>query len=178
METTKYMEAILFMRGEPVKMAELSGILSLSQEEITEASKKLEEELSSRGIRLMRTDGSLLLTTAPEVSDILQSMAKDDLNSEIGKAGMEVLTIVLYASPVNRRHIDYIRGVNSSSTLRTLVLKGLVERQKTKTGQGFSYTPTAELLGFLGLSKTEDLLHYRTLRDKFLGVLNPEDIYS
>ncbi len=178
MEITKYIEAILFMRGEPVKKSELTRILSIPQEEITEAVEVLEKELSNRGVRLMQTGDSLLLTTAPEVSGMLQSMAKDDISSEIGKAGMEVLTIVLYASPVNRRHIDYIRGVNSSSTLRTLVLKGIVERQKTKSGQGFSYTPTAELLAFLGLSKTEDLLHYQTLRDKFLGTLNQEEMPS
>ncbi len=175
MITTKYIEAILFMRGEPVKIIEIGRMLSLKPEQVKEASEKLKVELSNRGIRLMETGGSLVLTTAPEVSEILQSINEKEIASEIGKAGMEVLTIILYTSPVSRRHIDYIRGVNSSSTLRTLILKGLVERNKTKSGHGFTYTPTAELLSFIGLSRVDDLVNYPDLRDKFLGVLNPEN---
>ncbi len=174
MESNQKIEAILFMRGEPVKIKELSKILSLTVEEVEDSVKKLEANLSNRGIRLMRKDDSVVLTTAPEISSILQSLAQEELKSEIGKAGMEVLTIVLYTSPVSRRHIDYIRGVNSSSTIRTLVLKGLIERHKTKVGLGFTYSPTVELLAFLGLTKNEDLHHYQTLRDKFLGILNLE----
>lgn len=176
MENKQKIEAILFMRGEPVKFNELAKILTLTTEETEEALDGLERDLSGRGIRLMRKDDSFILTTAPEVTDILQTLAREELNSEIGKAGMEVLTIVLYTSPVSRRHIDYIRGVNSSSTVRNLVLKGLIERHKTKAGQGFTYSPTVELLAFLGVTKNDDLLHYQSLRDKFLGILNPEAV--
>jgi segregation and condensation protein B len=174
MEGNQKIEAILFMRGEPVKIKELSKILSLTIEETEDSIEILETDLTNRGVRLMRKDDSVVLTTAPEISSILQSIAQEELKTEIGKAGMEVLTIILYTSPVSRRHIDYIRGVNSSSTIRTLVLKGLVERHKTKVGLGFTYSPTVELLAFLGLTKNEDLHNYQTLRDKFLGILNSE----
>ena len=175
MRTAEYIEAILFMRGEAVKVKELSKILSISEEEVEEEITILKENLKERGVRLMRTEDSLLLSTAPEASEVLKSMNAEDLGSEVGKAGMEVLTIILYCSPVNRRHVDYIRGVNSSSTLRTLVLKGLIERNKVKASQSFIYTPSVDLLSFLGLTEVKDLPDYPTLRDKFLGILDTEN---
>lgn len=174
MRNAEYIEAILFMRGEPVKVKEFSKILSISEEEVKEGITLLKESLTERGIRLMRTGDSIILSTAPEASDVLKSMNTEDLATEIGKAGMEVLTIILYCSPVNRRHVDYIRGVNSSSTLRTLVLKGLIERNKFKTNQSFIYTPSFDLLSFLGLSEVKNLPDYDLLRDKFLGILDAE----
>ncbi|MFP4022645.1 MAG: SMC-Scp complex subunit ScpB [Candidatus Paceibacterota bacterium] len=175
MKKTSYIEALLFAKGEPMKLKEISKTLSVNTDDLEGLIKELEVELSDRGIRLMRKDDSVLLTTAPEASEILQGFAQEDLNKEIGKAGMEVLTIILYASPINRRYIDYIRGVNSSSVLRSLVLKGMVERRRAKSGQSFEYTPTADLLAFLGLSKLEDLVNYYEIRSKFIELLESSE---
>ncbi len=175
MDNAKYIESILFMRGEAVKIEELAKILKVNREEIENSINILKENLKDRGIRLMCKEDSILLSTAPECSDILKSINTEDLGLEIGKAGMEVLTIILYCTPVSRRHIDYIRGVNSSSTLRNLLLRGLIEREKTKTNQSFFYTPSVELLAFLGLTEIEELPDYSTVREKFLGELEIEN---
>ncbi|MGM0629006.1 MAG: SMC-Scp complex subunit ScpB [Patescibacteria group bacterium] len=175
MKNSEYIEAILFMRGEPVKMNELMSILSIDHDQAEEAVVQLEEQLSNRGIRLMRVNDSFSLATAPEASEKISSSAKEELNSGIGNAGMEVLTIIVYASPVSRRQIDYIRGVNSASVLKKLIMKGMVERKKSENNQAFIYVPTPDMMSFLGLTKPEDMLHYEPLREKFLGILGSED---
>lgn len=174
MKTADYIEAILFMRGEPVKVEELSKVLSLSSEETEIAVRELEDRLSQGGIRLMRTNDAVTLTTAPEAADLISSLVKEDITSEIGKAGMEVLTIILYASPVSRRQIDYIRGVNSSSTLKKLSMKGMVERKRSGSGLAFVYLPTADMMSFLGITKVEDMLNYQILRDRFMEILGSD----
>ncbi|MGM0482590.1 MAG: SMC-Scp complex subunit ScpB [Patescibacteria group bacterium] len=174
MKTSEYIEAILFMRGEPVTISELMSMLSIDSDQAEEAVAELEEQLSTRGIRLMRTNDYLTLATAPEASDKISALAKEELNSGIGNAGMEVLTIVLYASPISRRQIDYIRGVNSSSVLKKLTMKGMVERKKSESNQAFIYVPTPDMMSFLGLTKLEDMIYYQSLREKFLGILGAD----
>ena len=174
MKTSDYIEAILFMRGEPVKIDELSNILSLTREELEVAVDELEEKLSDGGIKLMRTEAYLTLTTAPEAADLMTSLAKEDITSEIGKAGMEVLTIIVYASPISRRQIDYIRGVNSSSTLKKLTMKGMVDRQRAGSGRAFVYVPTADMMSYLGITNVEDMVHYQTLRERFMDILGSD----
>jgi segregation and condensation protein B len=78
---------------------------------------------------------------------------------DLGKAGLETLTIILYKHPIKRSEIDYIRGVNSSFILRNLLIRGLIERltEKEGLGRGYLYKPTLELLSHLGVSKIENL---------------------
>ena len=40
---------------------------------------------------------------------------------------MEVLSVIAYNQPVSRSFVEQVRGVDSSSTIQTLVQKGLVE---------------------------------------------------
>ena len=175
-ELVKNIEAILFSRGDRVKINNLAEMLSVSVGEVDTALYDLEKNLESTGLRLMRLDDSVTLTTAPECSEVLRSAVFKDVNADIGKAGMEVLTIILYTSPINRNQIDYIRGVNSSSSLRSLILKGMIEKRKATFGQGYEYLPSFDMLSFLGVSKLEDIDDYDKLRAKFLSVLSSEEV--
>lgn len=175
MKISGYIEAILFTKGEPVKIEELMSMLSIDRDQIEEALVELEQHLSSGGIRLMRTDDLVTLATAPEATERIIDLEKKELGLGIGNAGMEVLTIVLYASPVSRRQIDYIRGVNSSSVIKKLVMKGMIERKRSQSGQAFIYIPTPDMMSFLGLTKIEDMTNYQTLRERFLGILGLEE---
>ncbi len=175
MNTDAYIEALLFVRGEPVRISELSRSLSCSNEDIEEHLKALEERLSGGGVRLMRVNDKVSLVSAPEASAFLSALAGEDMTADIGKAGMEVLTIILHLSPVSRRHIDYIRGVNSASALRLLLVKGLVERASSPSGHGYVYKPTADLLAFLGVTSERELPEYDTLRYQLSDLLGDKD---
>ena len=72
---------------------------------------------------------------------------------------METLSIIAYAQPVTRPQIEAIRGVNSDSTLRTLLSGGLIEdagRAET-LGRPILYRTTFEFLQQFGLQKANDL---------------------
>ncbi len=160
-------EAILFFKAEPVKASRLAELLGVSEEDICEALPILREKLSGRGMTLLEKDGEATLGTAPEMSEVLERIAKDDLSQSLGKAALETLTIVLYAGPVARSEIDYIRGVNSNFILRSLQVRGLVERIHGTDGErSFLYRPTFDLLAHLGITRIEDLPEYGEFRAK------------
>ncbi|MDP2705477.1 MAG: SMC-Scp complex subunit ScpB [Patescibacteria group bacterium] len=167
MSLAQRIEAILFFKGEPVSTKRLSEMLSVSEEEVLAALTELESSLSNRGITLMRKEKEVMLATAKDASELIAKVAKEELSRELGRAGLETLTIVLYRSPISRREIDYIRGVNSAFIVRNLMVRGLVERiQNEKDERVFLYKPTFELLSYLGISRVEDLPEYETVRQE------------
>ena len=158
-------EAYLFWKAEPVSLKRLGELFKCSGEEIATAVSTLEGKLEGRGIVLMRKENEIAFGTAPEISKLLTDLRKDELRGELGKASLETLAIILYRGPLSRTEIDYIRGVNSTFILRTLLVRGLVERVSDNRDQRrFLYKPTFDLLSFLGVKKITDLPEYASVK--------------
>ncbi len=160
-------EAILFFKGEPMALKKLAEILAVHEDTLGEAIGILEEKLTGRGLTLIKNDGEIMLGTAKEASEIIETIKKDELSRDLGKAGVETLSIILYQGPISRPDIDYIRGVNSSFILRNLMVRGLVERvSNPNDSRGFLYKPTFDLLSHLGISSIEELPEFETMKTK------------
>jgi len=157
----KQIEAVLFWKGEPVSIKKLSQIFSKTEEEISAAVKQLEEKLIDRGITLIFKEDEVTLGTSKEVSEIIEKLTKEELIKDLGKAGLETLSIIIYQGPISRAEIDYIRGVQSNFILRNLMIRGLVEKvTNPKDQRSFLYKPTFEMLSYLGVSKIEEMPEY------------------
>jgi len=160
-------EAVLFWKGEPITLAKLATLVGSDKDEVKNALITLSGSLKNRGLSVVINDDEVELRTAPDASILIEKLTKDELMRDLGKAGLETLSIVIYKHPIKRSEIDYIRGVNSSFILRNLLMRGLVERVSEKegeSGRGFSYRPTIELFSYLGVSKIEDLPEYTRVK--------------
>lgn len=160
-------ESILFWKGEPLSISNIAKILKKEEATIVEAISNLESDLVTRGFILQRNGDELALATHPEMSTIFETLIKEDLNKDLGKAGLETLSIILYRGPIKRSEIDYIRGVNSQFILRNLLIRGLIERISDPTDErSYLYKPTFDLLSYLGLNKVEDLPEFASVRSE------------
>jgi len=161
MELSSYIEAILFLEGEPIKIKRLAEILNKSEKQINEAFEVLDKNLEHRGIKLIKKGNEAMLSTAPEATKICEDISKEEFNKDIGRAGLEILATVIYRSPISRADIDYIRGVNSNFSLRNLLVRGLVERKTNpKDGRSYLYSPSFRFLQFLGVTDVKKLPEY------------------
>ena len=165
LELDAKIEAILFWRAEPVSIKKLAEILKVPEGEIRDSLKILESKLTGRCTVLVEKDDEVMLGTNPSISALIEQLTKEELNKDIGKAGLETLSIILYYGPIARRDIDYIRGVNSSFIVRNLLVRGLIEKVVNKEDQrSFLYKPTFDLMSHLGLEKLENLPEYSAVR--------------
>lgn len=166
-------EAVLFYKATPQKIATLKKLFAVSDEDWAQGIFTLEARLEKTALRLVQTDSEIHLVTAPELSEFVEAMRKDELSGDIGKAGAETLAIVLYQGPVARSEIDRIRGVNSSFILRNLLVRGLVERKAV--GNSYTFQISSTLLQHLGITTKESLPRF----SEFLNALdsfNPETV--
>ena len=164
---SKEIEAVLFFKNEAVKKKWLATTLKKGLDEVETALIELKTALSSRGMVLMELEDTVTLRSAPQYSKILSELRKEELSRDLGKAGLETLSIILYRSPVTRAEIDYIRGVNSSFIVRNLLVRGLVEKSSNpKDSRSFLYCPTFSLLSFLGIPNVNELPDYTKVREE------------
>lgn len=164
MELVSKLEALLFIYGEPIEAKKLAKIAGLKESEVESGLVLLEKELAreERGLSLIQDKGRFQLVTKPEFSKLLENITKQEFSEELTPAALETLSIISYAGPITRADIEYIRGVNSSFTLRALVMRGLVEREvDTKRSNAYIYSASFDLLRYLGLFKKEDLPEYQ-----------------
>ena len=156
-------EALLFYKGEAVSRKNLSTMLGISPDEVVAGIMKLELELreSGRGVVLLQNGDEVSLGTAPQMSVLIEKLVKDEISKDLGKAGLETLAIVLYRAPVSRSEINYIRGVNSNYILRSLQVRGLIEKIEDAKARSTMYRPSLELLSYMGITKVEDLPEYQ-----------------
>ena len=168
-------EAVLFWKGEPVSIKELAKFFGVERETIDPAIEKLQNSLKDRGLTVIRNGDEVMLYTAPIASELIKKLAKEELAGEVSKAGVEVLSLVIYQGPIAKRDIDFIRGVNSSYIIRNLMVRGLIERLDSRDARSFVYQPTFELLAHLGVNRKEDLPDFAEVqKDIEAFTLNPE----
>lgn len=165
MNTANTIEAVLFFYGEPLSLRKLATLLDKSEEEIREGLAELKSSLEGRGLTLLEKDGEVALGTRAEASSIIEKLVKEEFHRDIGKAGLEALSLVIYYGPISRADIDYVRGVSSHFILRNLQLRGLIEKiENPADKRSFLYRPTFDLLGHLGVSSVEELPEYAEVR--------------
>lgn len=151
-------EAVLFYKTEPYSFTALAKFLDVPESDVRTVCTELQNERQESGIRVVMTDTEVALTTPPEASDLIEKLRKDELAQDIGKAGAETLSIILYRGPLTRADVDRIRGVNSTFIIRNLLIRGLIEkRDNPKDSRSSLYAGTSLLYTHLGITKREEL---------------------
>lgn len=175
-ELEQKLEAVLFYKGEPVKRAVLAKAVGVSEQQVVNAIHDLQTNLEGRGIRLVSEGEYVGLATAPEVSELIAALRKEELEGPLGKAGLETLAIVIYKGPLSRAEIDYIRGVNSSSILRSLTMRGLIEKvDNPKDKRSYLYRATPELPAALGLSSLQEAPEFEKIQEEIATILEEKE---
>lgn len=159
------LEALLFTSGEPIEKKRLLALLDITPNQLAAALANLATGLGGHGLAIVETAEEVELRTAPEAADIVKKLREDELARDLGKGSLETLAVIAYEDGATRGEIDWVRGVNSSASLRTLLLRGLIEgAEDPRDKRRLRYTLTTEALAHLGLSRASELPRAAELR--------------
>lgn len=166
-ELSTKIEALLFALGRPLSRKELIEKLSVSTEDLELSIQHLTKTEGGRGVVCVDDGRSIELRVGSMGAELVERIRKEELSRDIGRAGLETLSAILYRGPLTRSEIDFIRGVNSSQILRTLLVRGLIRRvTNPKDERSFLYEPTTELMAQLGVSYASELPDYASIRSR------------
>ena len=125
---------------------------------------------------MIREGEKVALATAPEAHALIEKMRREELEGPLGKAGLETLAVIIFRGPVARSDVEYVRGVNCSSILRSLMIRGLIERiENTADKRSFLYRATTELPAYLGLASVEKMPRYAEMRSAIESIFAERD---
>lgn len=151
--------AVLFSSGEPVSIDRLTEIFEITFDEVCEITLQLEKQLENTGIELVKLENTYQLCSKSEYGEHVRKMADMRRKAPLSNAAMEVLSVVAYNQPVTKAFVEQVRGVDCSSTVTTLIEKGLLEEKGRLElpGRPLLYGTTKNFLRCFGISDISEL---------------------
>lgn len=155
------LEALLFVTDEPASVITLADMLEITPQAAEDGLIKLRDSLvaENRGIQLREVAGGWKLFSHPAYHELLKRYVLSWDTRKLSQAAMETLAIIAYMQPVTRSEIAGVRGVNSESSINSLLEKGLVREAGTASAPGnpVLYVTTRVFLEKFGLTSVADL---------------------
>jgi segregation and condensation protein B len=170
--TQKIFQTLLYF-GEAVSFIDLAKFLNIKIEEIIENLINIEDFSKSLALNLIQTETHLEITLSPEISKIINTNKTAQLKEDLSESSLEVISVVLYKEKVSKAEIDFVRGVDSSRSIKSLLLRGLIEKSviKNKT----FYLPTIDTLKYLNINKHHDLIEFKEINDRLKNLIEGKD---
>ena len=179
------LQAVLFVAGKPIALDRLAKILETDKTEVVQVVEELKRQLNTQdsGLHLIEHENKLQLVTNPDYSEVVESLVKEEVASELTRPSLETLTIIAYRGPITKPEIEQIRGINCSLILRNLLIRGLIEEKDDKDRLQPIYSISNNFIRHLGIHSIEDLPNYLELHeheslDQVLAEMNPENKQS
>lgn len=161
-------ETILFAMGDSVEISVIAAALDISEEEVREAARALEERCNAddSGLCVNWFEDSVQLSSRPEYYEYLIKIAKAPKKPVLTDTLMETLSIVAFKQPVTRAEVENIRGVNSDFAISKLVSFDLVKEvgRKEAPGRPLLFGTTEQFLRSFGIRSLGDLPDLETER--------------
>ena len=174
-------QGILYYKGQPVSIKELAKITKQKEPAVREALDELRSNLDGHGLSLVVNESKAELCTHADLADMMAKLQKEELEKPLSKPSIETLAIIAYSNGVARSEIEYIRGVNSTFILRSLEVRGLIEKKSNPNDKRtMLYYPTIDFLKSLGKEQSSDLPDYDSFQEKISSLQednqNSEDL--
>ncbi len=169
-ELAAVVETLLFVSHEPLGVDRLVMALGgPSKTEVVQALGWLKEEYEKqrRSLQVVELAGGYQLATRPEYGHWIKRLEKVKAAPKLSRSALESLAIVAYRQPIVRGEIEEIRGVETSSVLRTLLERKLIRivGRKEMPGRPILYGTTKFFLQHFGLRDLAELPPLREFKD-------------
>ena len=162
MNDLRIVEAILFASEAPLSPGDIARAdEALDEDRVEAALASLREEYdrAGRAFELREVADGVQLMTRPEFAPYLERFDTVPRSTRLSGPALEALAIVAYRQPLSRLDVEYIRGVNSTGVLRTLLDRELIVGVGRGEGVGrpVLYGTTTRFMEHFGLASLDDL---------------------
>lgn len=159
MNIEQSVEAILFVADQPLSVEQIAHVLGVDPTLVRAAVSGLASRLDRESaLQVIRVAGGYQLATRATFAETIATLHRPQ-RRRLSKVMMEVLAIVAYRQPVTLAEIDALRGVQSDSTIRTLIDRRLLKEvgRKRTPGRPMLYGTTDQFLHSFDLDSLDQL---------------------
>ncbi len=168
-ERIAIIEALIYVSEEPLSTKAIADVLKEDRAAIDSNLKDLEREFNGRngGLQLREVAGGWQFATRPEYHEHVRAFLKSRPSAKLSIASLETLAVIAYKQPVTVPEILEIRGVQSPSSIKTLLDKKLIvaKGRKDAVGRPMMYGTSKEFLMQFGLKDLTELPSVEDFQD-------------
>ena len=174
-ERTAVIEALIYVSDEPLNAKTIAEVLKEDQSVIEEGLASLVKEFNGRasGLQLREVGGGWQFATRPEYHEHVRAFLKSRPSAKLSLASLETLAVIAYKQPITVPEILDIRGVQSPSSIKTLLDKKLIvaKGRKEAIGRPMMYGTSKEFLIQFGLKDLSELPSIEDFEDLASGIV-------
>jgi segregation and condensation protein B len=161
-ELKSVIESLLFVADEPLPFKQLCKALGdVSEDDVRAALEELGTDYESRnsGLEIREIAGGWRISTRPQNHEFIRKYLKSRPSARLSLPALETLAVIAYKQPITIPEILEIRGVSSSSSIKTLLEKRLIvtKGRKETVGRPMMYGTSKEFLIQFGLKDLTEL---------------------
>ena len=160
-ELVALVEALIFVTDEPITTKLLAEVLDEERESVEAAVEELVREYESResGLQIREIAGGWQIATRTELHEEVRKFLKTRPSAKLSLASLETLAVIAYKQPVTVPEILEIRGVQSATSIKTLLDKRLIvaKGRKEAVGRPMQYGTSKDFLIQFGLRDLSEL---------------------
>jgi segregation and condensation protein B len=168
-ERVAIIEALIFVSEDPLTTKTIADLLREEREVVEAALDELAKEFNGRngGLQLREVAGGWQFATRPEYHEHVRAYLKSRPSAKLSIASLETLAVIAYKQPVTVPEILEIRGVQSPSSVKTLLDKKLIvaKGRKDTVGRPMMYGTSKEFLLQFGLKDLGELPSMEDFQD-------------
>ncbi len=168
-ELVSICESLIFVSEDPLPVKAIADILKEDKGWVQVAVEELAKEFNERGGGLMLREvaGGWQFATRPEFHEHVRAYLKSKPSAKLSLAALETLAVIAYKQPVTVPEILEIRGVQSSSAIKTLLDKRLIvaKGRKETVGRPMMYGTSKDFLLQFGLKDLSELPNVEDFED-------------
>lgn len=168
-ELMSVIEALVFVSEEPLTAKTLAEVLNEERGWVEVAAQELAKEFNERngGLMMREVAGGWQIATRAEFHEQVRAYLKSRPSAKLSLAALETLAVIAYKQPVTVPEILEIRGVQSSSAIKTLLEKRLIvaKGRKEVVGRPMLYGTSKEFLLQFGLRDLSELPNIEDFED-------------
>ncbi len=173
-------ESILFVSGKEVAIKDISEKLEISDKEVLQAAKDLQEKYDEKsGIQLLIFNKKLQFCSNTKYAESVATVLNPIKERELSRSMLEVAAIIAYKQPVTRLDLEEIRRCNSEYAIQNLLKLEVIEvvGRKDAVGRPVMFGTTDKFLKRFQISSLDELPDYDKLMEQISLLHGGDDNY-
>ena len=157
----RIIEALLFASHKPINQSTIDKLFRDEKISLSNVIEKLNDQYSkhNNAFEIKAIAGGYQIVTRAEYELFIRTVSGKNSKFRPSKAFIDTIAIIAYKQPVSRSKIEFIRGVDSSGVLKTLLTKDLIKisGRSNAPGRPLLYKTTQQFLEYIGINNLSDM---------------------
>lgn len=134
-ELTMRVEAILYLKAQPLTLAELATLAGATPEKIELALIELLNDYAHRqtALEIVQIDDRYSLQLKPAFQELVQSLVP----VELGVAAQRTLALIAFRGPIRQPEVIELRGSSAYQHIQELLTLGFIQRRRDHQSRSY-----------------------------------------